>query len=181
MVKHGTKMEDYHTVQTAGYKLSADAPKIIRSRKQELEEFFSGTVETRREYIQDCIAIISLRPVNDQVPSCDELVEALNYPVFIPHFGRASCLPSLPLNPRVLSGATFKEVFDADAESERPWSKSEESKYQLFCWEGGKNEFDSQAEETLRNDRAKVKPYGISAGPYLYNKRKEYRVLRRVQ
>lgn len=139
-----------------------------------------GTTQTYREYVEDGMVMVCLRPKNDDVPSCEELKKALIEPKWTLHLGRKCCVPTLPFNPRLIEADTFEGAFDAvelsEVEKDRAFDQ-----FQLYCWEGSKDEFNGVPTTEVRQDRAKTESYGISTGPYRYGRREEHRILRQKE
>ncbi len=106
----GTALKDFHTTQvpkkenkvvhlTRRAELSAPGDKI-------------GTILSRREYRCDAFSVVAvyLKDVNSEY-SIEIIEEALRKPAFHLYFGRKSCVPSLPLAPKVVVSTNLKSAF----------------------------------------------------------------------
>jgi len=109
----GTLLQDYHTVQTPG------GSKRYDTRKDELKAPKLHTILSTRDYRCDAFYTVYVWPRNHEVPySLDQIVSALQYPVFTLYLGRKSCPVSFPLLPKIRSAASLKGLIEDARESE---------------------------------------------------------------
>jgi CRISPR system Cascade subunit CasD len=106
----GTLLKDYHTVQvpdSVGKMPYATRRDEIVYGKERL-----GTILTTREYRCDSINIVSVRHRKNPPYTLQEIQEKLIKPQFILYVGRKSCPLSLPLKPKIIRAAGFRESLD---------------------------------------------------------------------
>lgn len=149
----GQLLRDYHTVQ---------APDSVgkfnyRSRRDELVigKDRLGTVLSGREYRSDALAWVALRAEDGAPYSLEQIVDALQTPVFTLYLGRKSCPLAAPLDPQVVAAEGFAEAFEQyrprgfSAELEGK-SRNLEQDYLCrnqsveYCWEGSLGDFTSE-------------------------------------
>lgn len=103
----GRILRDFHTIQS-----SRQARGVVPiTRREELESGGAvNTITSRRDYLNDAACMVCLKP-NDSPPySLEDLIQALEYPVYVPYIGRKSCPLGLPLAPKIMEGESFKNV-----------------------------------------------------------------------
>lgn len=172
VINPGAKLTDFQTIQAVK---KSDDDQIIRSRKQELEELDISPIITHKEYVEDAVFVVAIRPISDKVNPKD-LVESLQKPHFPIYFGRRCCVPSGPLHPRIVEARTFEEAFQKDEDQGLPDELEDGGDRNLYLWEGTPEEFKTSGySQKYRNDQADTREIGIVSGPYNYNKRLEYR------
>jgi len=106
----GTVLKDYHTTQVP----KKENKVVHRTRREELSVSGDklGTILSRREYRCDAFSVVAvyLKEANSEY-SIDIIEKALREPVFHLYFGRKSCVPSLPLAPKVVVSSNLKSAF----------------------------------------------------------------------
>lgn len=94
----GRLMTDFHTVQgTDGVMLNAAGKPRGKS----------GTIITPKQYLQDAEFTVLLWGEEQTLLDCEY---ALRHPVWPPFLGRRSCVPSVPLLPKILEVQSIEEA-----------------------------------------------------------------------
>ncbi|MFO7971314.1 MAG: type I-E CRISPR-associated protein Cas5/CasD [Desulfobacterales bacterium] len=115
VISSGSLLIDFHTVQVPPQQRKA----VLPTRKAELSSEKLGTLLSSREYRCDASYIIAVWLNNQSAPfSLKQLSEALLHPIYTIYLGRKSCLPGLPLNPKIIDKSTLKEALDSQTDME---------------------------------------------------------------
>ncbi len=104
----GTLLRDYHTVQVP----SAKKGVTHYTRQSELLAEKVNTILSTRDYRCDAAYTVVLRLREGAPYDAQMLAEKLSKPNFHLYLGRKSCPLALPLQPKVVQAANFKEAFD---------------------------------------------------------------------
>jgi CRISPR system Cascade subunit CasD len=103
----GFLLRDYHTAQVP----SAKKGVTHYTRKSELAMEDLNTILSSRDYRCDAVYTVAIN-LSDSAPhTVQELITALQKPVFALYLGRKSCPLSLPLQPQIINRATLREAF----------------------------------------------------------------------
>ncbi len=106
----GTVLKDFHTVQAP----KQESKVVHYTRQAELlaSPDKIGTILSRREYRCDSLSVVGIY-LKDALSgvTLQQIAEALREPAFHLYFGRKSSAPALPLAPKIVEGATLKDVF----------------------------------------------------------------------
>jgi len=106
----GTVLKDFHTAQSP----KQESKVIHYTRQAELlaDSDKIGTILSRREYRCDSLSVVGIY-LKDTLSgiTLQQIVDALHEPTFHLYFGRKSSAPALPLAPKIVEGATLKDVF----------------------------------------------------------------------
>jgi CRISPR system Cascade subunit CasD len=104
----GILLRDYHTTQVP----SAKKGVTHYTRKSELAMTDLNTILSSRDYRCDAVYTVAIN-LSERAPhTMQELITALQKPVFTLYLGRKSCPLSLPLQPQIISRATLREAFE---------------------------------------------------------------------
>ncbi len=107
----GTLLKDFHTVQVP----SETGNIVYHTRKEELSapQKKIGTILSRREYLCDAFSVVAVYMKGEDVTyHLEDFMHALREPRYQLYFGRKSCIPAIPLNPRMIEGDDLIDVFD---------------------------------------------------------------------
>lgn len=111
MYSGGTILKDFHTVQVP----RKESKVVYHTRRAELTTSSDkiGTILSRREYRCDSLYVVGIC-LNSGVNAItlEEIQKSLVAPLYQLYFGRKSCVPALPLNPKIVEKANLKEAFD---------------------------------------------------------------------
>jgi CRISPR system Cascade subunit CasD len=103
----GRILRDFHTIQSC-------TPAKGFSPGMRREELGPGvtiqTITSRRDYLNDAVCMVCLKPTEEALYSLNRLKDALQQPVYIPYVGRKSCPLGLPLSPRIEEAPSFEEA-----------------------------------------------------------------------
>jgi CRISPR system Cascade subunit CasD len=141
--KYGKPLTDYHTIQGLDLLKKNQAP---RTRREEVfyDSLVGGGKETMvltdREYLCDAKYVVCIKKVGEGM-SLEDLRSSILQPYHFLFFGRLSCPPGKPLNPRVVEASSLEEAFGTQAIS-----------FLAFHWEGDPNEFGGAHETRKRSD-----------------------------
>jgi CRISPR system Cascade subunit CasD len=105
----GLLLKDYHTIQVPPEDKKA---KHRYTRRDELLSGKPGTILSSREYRQDAFALVAVWLTERSCYTLSDLEQKLTQPEFQLYLGRKSCPLSLPLNPKIISGESFKAALD---------------------------------------------------------------------
>lgn len=106
----GSVLKDYHTTQVP----KKENKVIHHTRRAELSASGDkiGTILSRREYRCDAFSVVVVYLKKENPEFSIEIIEkALREPAFHIYFGRKSCVPSLPLAPKVVISSNLKGAF----------------------------------------------------------------------
>ena len=188
VVSSGKIMKDYHTAQapdSAGkfrYRTRRDEMVTGRDRL--------GTVLSSREYYTDAQAVVALKISEDARWSGEQLMQALNKPVFHLYLGRKSCPLAAPLAPQLTEADNFRDALDCyelkpvlcgapgedlpDWMSDQRWLKPDA--VSRYYWEGSISDFsceddrfsERQVQKLIRTDKP------LSRVRWQFSQREEY-------
>ncbi len=68
-------------------------------------------VVSHREYLCDAVYTVLLEVQEDALITCDDLIHAINNPVYTPFLGRRSCALSRPLYEETIDAVDFESAF----------------------------------------------------------------------
>lgn len=106
----GSMLKDFHTVQVP----KKENKVVHHTRRSELSASQDkiGTILSRREYRCDAFAVVAiyLKKIDADL-SLQKIENALHEPEFHLYFGRKSCVPALPLDPKSIMAASVKVAF----------------------------------------------------------------------
>lgn len=102
----GTRLRDFHTVQSAPdkkEKLYGSGYRMNRQRELSIPAKELWTSLTYRDYLCDVIYTVAvwIKSAANAPFSLDELKNALREPIFVPYLGRKSCVLSRPMEPQI--------------------------------------------------------------------------------
>lgn len=106
----GSVLKDFHTIQVP----KKENKVVYHTRRAELTAAKEkiGTILSRREYRCDALSVVAIYLKEEKMEFSLELIEAaLRMPRFHLYFGRKSCVPALPLAPKILESSDLKEAF----------------------------------------------------------------------
>jgi CRISPR system Cascade subunit CasD len=111
VLKPGTMMQDFHTVQSV-HSTSLNKMHHVMTRRDEMNLGNSETILSRREYLCDHISVacIWIRDAESAQYSLELIAEAFRKPVFCLYLGRKSCPPALPVHARVIHADSLKSA-----------------------------------------------------------------------
>lgn len=106
----GSVLKDFHTVQVP----RKENKIVYHTRQSELTTSSDkiGTILSRREYRCDAFAIVAIyiKKINSEF-TLQSIERALYKPVFHLYFGRKSCVPALPLRPKIVPKNCLRDAF----------------------------------------------------------------------
>ncbi|XSG84495.1 MAG: type I-E CRISPR-associated protein Cas5/CasD [Methylohalobius sp. ZOD2] len=105
----GELLRDYHTIQVPPARRKAR----YLTRRDELAADNRYTILSQRDYRVEAAWTCALWAGENAPQELEALADALCRPRFTLYLGRKSCLPALPLNPKVVETETLREAFDA--------------------------------------------------------------------
>ncbi|MEJ2417464.1 MAG: type I-E CRISPR-associated protein Cas5/CasD [Exilibacterium sp.] len=144
-VSAGNSMQDYHTTQVP----DSVGKFHYRTRRDEVVAGHSrlGTVLSTREYRCGAIAWVAVRLESSDSWRLSDMQAALLKPRFHLYLGRKSCPLAAPMEPKILQGAGFREVFSQFTCSDlSPYKLIGGNTKPVYFWEGEVSDFDSQLE-----------------------------------
>ena len=107
----GSVLKDFHTAQVP----KKENKVVHHTRRSELlaPQDKIGTILSRREYRCDALSVVAIYlKKTDSEFSLQTIENALCEPEFHLYFGRKSCVPALPLDPKQIDAVCLKEVFE---------------------------------------------------------------------
>lgn len=130
----GIMLRDYHTAQVPPEKKG-----ITRhTRYSELASEDLNTILSSRDYRCDAAYTVAIGLRENSKFTLQQLSDALRKPVFALYFGRKSCPPALPLNPRIIPDvANLKDALIKDALSNEINQLWAETAYTAVYWDKG--------------------------------------------
>lgn len=103
----GRILRDFHTIQSS----RPGKGVVHNNRREELESGAPiNTITSRRDYLNDTVCMVCLKPSHSPPYSLEDLAQALEYPNYMPYIGRKSCPLGLPLAPAIIEGDSFQDV-----------------------------------------------------------------------
>jgi CRISPR system Cascade subunit CasD len=105
----GEILRDYHTIQVPGGK------RTYATRRDELlmDSLNLNTILSQRDYRMDAVYQVAIWGKNEALPfSLEQLIQALQQPVFALYLGRKSCPLSLPLQAKLIHSSTLQQAFE---------------------------------------------------------------------
>lgn len=106
----GSILKDFHTAQVPKTEKSV----VYYTRKAEVnaDKKKIGTILSRREYRCDALAVVAiyLKYKTDEL-TLGQIAEKLKHPEFQLYFGRKSCVPALPLDPKLIEAENLNKAF----------------------------------------------------------------------
>lgn len=171
----GELLRDFHTAQMPS-RIKHTHP----TRKKELEEdpLKLNTVLSRREYRTDSFCSIAVELTKSSFLNLETLKAALEEPKFVLFLGRKSCPIGLPLSPRIVQAAGFKQALDEDSGAIKHQTilktlfKRGSNLNHIYYWEGSDTSGDLKAQ--FSND---VWDEVMCRKRWLFSSRREYQYL----
>ena len=105
----GILLRDYHTTQVPSTKRGV----THYTRRSELAVDDLNTILSSRDYRCDAAYTVAISVPDDAPHTVQELVAALQKPVFTLYLGRKSCPLALPLQPQIVNAATLREALES--------------------------------------------------------------------
>lgn len=103
----GCILRDFHTIQSS----RPGKGVVPNTRREELESGAAiNTITSRRDYLNDAACMVCLKANYSPPYTLEDLVLALDQPVYMPYIGRKSCPLGLPLAPMIIKGENFEDV-----------------------------------------------------------------------
>lgn len=106
----GSVLKDFHTAQVP----KKENKMVHHTRRSELlaPQDKIGTILSRREYRCDALSVVAIYLKKTHSEYSLQVIEsALREPHFHLYFGRKSCVPALPLEPKQIDAASLKDAF----------------------------------------------------------------------
>ena len=114
----GSVLKDFHTVQVPRSKSKIE----YHTRREELlgVDEKDNAIISRREYRCDALSVVAVylkdnvrvSKENEIITTIQDIENALREPHFHLYFGRKSCVPGLPLDPKPIDATSLKEAFE---------------------------------------------------------------------
>ncbi len=166
-------LADFHTAQ------SAPAPSLKKKRVETRADALriaaekTGTMLSRREYLMDAVARVTIWPKSGASYSLEDVQQALRFPVYALYLGRRCCPLGLPLSPQILRAESPTEALRIAKFPQIegvPGVGGEKNKRYLYCWEGGTHDL-SNVRTVARRDGA------VRHGAWQFEPRQEHQAM----
>lgn len=99
--RSGQIMTDFHTVQ------APKGQKMLNAQGKPRGE----TIITPRQYLQEAIFSVLIWGEESMM---EQVMESMLHPVWAPYLGRKSCVPSIPILPRIMEAESVDEAIARD-------------------------------------------------------------------